>query len=98
HHGRGSAHADFVSIPHHADPFIGGVFAGKSVVITGSLSSMSRKEAEEAVQAQSGKVSSAVSKRTDYVLVGEEPGSKFERAKELGVRILSEAEFVEMVK
>jgi DNA ligase (NAD+) len=75
----------------------GGAFAGKTVVITGTLSAMSRDEAKEAVRAQGGKASESVSKKTDFVLVGENPGSKAEDAKRLGVRILSEAEFLRIL-
>jgi DNA ligase (NAD+) len=68
-------------------------FAGKSFVFTGGLANRSREEAGEIVQQHGGKVSSSVSKKTDYVVVGTDPGSKYEKAKELGVTILSEAEF-----
>src|SRR6267143_1686346 len=68
-------------------------FAGKSFVFTGGLTNRSREEAGEIVQQHGGKVSGSVSKKTDYVVVGTDPGSKYEKAKELGVAILSEAEF-----
>jgi len=68
-------------------------FAGKSFVFTGGLANRSREEAGEIVQQHGGKVSGSVSKKTDYVVVGTDPGSKYEKAKELGVTILSEAEF-----
>lgn len=67
--------------------------AGKSFVFTGALAHRSREEAGELVQQHGGKVSGSVSKKTDYVVVGADPGSKHEKAKELGVTILSEAEF-----
>lgn len=72
--------------------------AGKSFVITGTLHMMSRDEAESAIANAGGKAVGSVSKKTSYVVVGESPGSKYERAKELGVVILNEAEFVEMLK
>ncbi len=72
-------------------------FAGKSFVFTGGLANRSREEAGEIVQQHGGKVSSSVSKKTDYVVVGADPGSKYEKAKELGVTILSEAEFEKLV-
>lgn len=75
----------------------GGAFAGKAVVITGTLSSMGRDEAKEAVRAQGGKASESVSKKTDFVLVGENPGSKADDARRLGVRTLSEAEFLRIL-
>ncbi|MGC0773789.1 MAG: NAD-dependent DNA ligase LigA [Candidatus Acidiferrum sp.] len=67
--------------------------AGKSFVFTGGLANRSREEAGELVQQNGGKVSSSVSKKTDYVVVGTDPGSKYDKAKELGVPILTEAEF-----
>jgi DNA ligase (NAD+) len=71
--------------------------AGKSFVFTGTLANRSREEAGELVQQHGGKVSGSVSKKTDYVVVGTDPGSKYDKAKELGVAILSEAEFEKLV-
>lgn len=71
-------------------------FEGKSFVITGTLSK-SRSEFEEAIKARGGKVSSSVSKKTSYVLVGENPGSKFDKATSLGIIILSEEDFTGLV-
>ena len=68
-------------------------FAGKSFVFTGGLANRSREEAGEIVQQHGGKVSGSVSKKTDYVVVGTDPGSKYDKAKELGVTILTESEF-----
>jgi DNA ligase (NAD+) len=67
--------------------------AGKSFVFTGGLSNRSREEAGELVQQHGGKISGSVSKKTDYVVVGTDPGSKYDKAKELGVTILTESEF-----
>src|SRR5216684_6574726 len=67
-------------------------FAGKTFVFTGSLSNRSREEAGELVQQHGGKVAGSVSKKTDYVVVGADPGSKYDKAKELGVTILTEAD------
>jgi DNA ligase (NAD+) len=67
--------------------------AGKSFVFTGGLANRSREDAGELVQQHGGKISGSVSKKTDYVVVGTDPGSKYEKAKELGLTILSEAEF-----
>jgi DNA ligase (NAD+) len=72
-------------------------FAGKSFVFTGGLANRSREEAGRLVMQHGGKVSGSVSKKTDYVVVGTDPGSKYEKAKELGVAILSEAEFEKLL-
>jgi DNA ligase (NAD+) len=68
-------------------------FAGNSFVFTGGLDHRSREEAGEIVKQHGGSVSGSVSKKTSYVVVGTDPGSKYDKAKELGVTILSEAEF-----
>lgn len=73
------------------------LLAGKTIVVTGSLESFSRDEAKTAIRKAGGKVAGSVSKKTDYVVVGEDAGSKFDKAKELGVRILSEAEFKQLL-
>jgi DNA ligase (NAD+) len=72
-------------------------FAGKSFVFTGGLANRSREEAGEIVQQHGGKVSGTVSKKTDYVVVGTDPGSKYDKAKELGVTILTETEFEKLL-
>lgn len=70
-----------------------GVFTGKTVVLTGTLASMSREDAKSEIERRGGKVSGSVSKKTDYVVAGTEAGSKLTKAKELGVKVLDEAEF-----
>ena len=72
--------------------------AGKTFVITGTLSGMSRKEAEDMITALSGKVSSSVSKKTSYLIAGEDPGSKYNKALELKVNILSEEQFKQLLE
>jgi len=81
-----------------AAPAKKGVLSGKTVVFTGSLSSISRNEAEEIVRKMGGMASSGVNKETDLVVAGSEPGSKYDKAKKLGIKIISEAEFKEMIK
>jgi DNA ligase (NAD+) len=71
--------------------------AGKTFVLTGTLPSMTREEATEKIEALGGHVTSSVSKKTDYVLAGAEPGSKFDKAKELAVRIIDESQFRKML-
>jgi len=66
---------------------------GKTFVLTGSLQNMTRSEASEAIKKAGGRVSSSVSKNTDYVVAGDSPGSKYDRAQKLGIRILTEKEF-----
>jgi DNA ligase (NAD+) len=73
-------------------------FLGKSFVLTGGLETMTRDEARAGIQRLGGRVASSVSKKTDYVIVGKDPGSKYEDAKRLGVTILDEAEFTALLK
>jgi len=70
-----------------------GRLAGKIFVLTGSLKSFSRIEAQELIKREGGRISSSVSKQTDFVIAGKDPGSKYSKAKQLGVEILTEAEF-----
>lgn len=72
-------------------------FAGKTFVLTGTLPSLTREEASEQIEALGGHVGSSVSKKTDYVLAGEAAGSKLDKAKELGVRVIDEAQFRKML-
>ncbi len=73
-------------------------FAGKTFVLTGTLPTMTRSEASAIIEEFGGKTSSSVSKKTDYVLAGEEAGSKLDKANMLGVAVISEEEFKEMLK
>ncbi len=75
-----------------------GPLAGKSVVLTGGLAKLSRDEAKAEIERRGGKVSGSVSRKTDLVVAGEEAGSKLAKAKELGVRIVGEAEFLAMLE
>lgn len=72
-------------------------FAGKTVVLTGTLQHFSRKEASERIEALGGKVTGSVSKNTDLLIAGEKAGSKLKKARDLGVRIIDEQTFLEML-
>ncbi|HVW66625.1 MAG TPA: NAD-dependent DNA ligase LigA [Candidatus Peribacteraceae bacterium] len=74
------------------------IFADKTFVLTGTLPHLSREEAKEMIKERGGKVSGSVSKKTDYVLAGEDPGSKFDDAKNLNVLIIDEDAFRKMIK
>lgn len=74
------------------------LFFGKIFVLTGTLRSMSRDDAKAKIKALGGKVASSVSSKTNYVVVGENPGSKYDDAKKLGIAILSEEEFLKLIK
>jgi DNA ligase (NAD+) len=75
----------------------GSPIAGKSVVFTGELTAMTRSEAKARAESLGAKVASSVSKKTDYVIVGADAGSKGTKAKELGLTILSEEEWLKLV-
>ena len=86
-----------LEIPGHAGPGaasnVGGVFEGMSIVATGSLKSFTREEIEEAIISNGGKAASSVSKKTSFVVAGENAGSKLAKAEELGIEVISEEEF-----
>jgi DNA ligase (NAD+) len=73
-------------------------FAGKTFVLTGALTKFTRDEATEQIERFGGKASGSVSKKTSYVVVGENAGSKERKARELGIPIITEAQFLEMLK
>ena len=76
----------------------GGAFEGKTVVVTGTLSQMSRAEAEAAIRNAGGKAAGSVSKKTSLVVAGENAGSKLAKANSLGVTVIGEEEFIKMLK
>lgn len=80
------------------EQFVDNRFEGKTFVLTGTLTKYKRSEASAVIEQYGGKTSSSVSKKTDYVLAGEEAGSKLEKAQKLGVVIISEDDFEEMIK
>ncbi len=75
-----------------------GILSGKTFVLTGELKSYTRKAAQDLIESLGGRVSSLVSKNTDFVVAGENPGSKYIKAKELSIKILNEEEFLELIK
>ena len=87
-----------VNMIEHGQEIIDDRFAGKIFVLTGTLEKHSRDEASKIIESHAGKVSSTVSKKTDYVLAGEEAGSKLTKAEKLGVTIITEEQFEEMIK
>jgi DNA ligase (NAD+) len=78
-------------------PVAEGPFAGKTVVLTGTLSAMTREEARREIERRGGKVTDSVSAKTDMLVVGANPGSKLDKARKLGVRIVEEAEFMQLL-
>jgi len=71
--------------------------AGKTFVVTGTLENFSRAEIEQTIKQNGGKVSSSISKKTDFVLAGTEPGSKLDKAQQLGVKVINEKQFLQMI-
>ena len=73
-------------------------FKGKTFVLTGTLPTMKRRDAQEMIEKLGGKVSSSVSKKTDYVVAGDDAGSKLLKAQKLGIKIISEQELIDITK
>lgn len=82
----------------YADATVGDLFKGEKIVLTGTLSKYKRSEAQKIIESLGGEVSGSVSKNTTMVLAGEEAGSKLDKARALGIRIIDENEFDEMIK
>jgi DNA ligase (NAD+) len=80
-----------------ADAESAGPLSGKTIVVTGTLKNYSREEIQAAITKHGGRAASSVSKKTDFVLAGEEAGSKLEKAKQLGVKVIDEAEFNRLI-
>ncbi len=74
-----------------------GTLSDKTIVVTGTLEHYTRESIKQAIKDHGGKVASSVSAKTDYVLAGDAPGSKLDKANELGVKVISEAEFIELI-
>ncbi|MCF6267219.1 MAG: NAD-dependent DNA ligase LigA [Desulfuromusa sp.] len=84
--------------PKSTEPITGNSLQGKIFVFTGALKQFSRKEGEALVEAQGGRASGSVSKKTDYVVAGSGAGSKLTKAEQLGIKVLSESDFLELIK
>ena len=84
-------------VPKAEKPIEAGVFSGKTVVLTGGLTALSRDDAKAEIERRGGRVSGSVSKKTDLVVAGEDAGSKLAKAKELGVKTVDEAEFLKLI-
>ena len=74
-----------------------GILSGKSFVVTGTLQGLTRDEAKATIRSNGGQISESISAKTSYLLVGENPGSKLEKAKKLGVKIITEQEFNSLI-
>ncbi|RKG70630.1 NAD-dependent DNA ligase LigA [Corallococcus sp. CA054B] len=85
---------------HPAPPAVatGGPFVGKTVVLTGTMERLAREQAKEEIERRGGKVSGSVSRKTDFVVAGEDAGTKLKKAQELGVRILDEQAFLKLLE
>jgi len=86
-----------VKVKNYHSPVVRNRLDGKSFVVTGSLESMNRDEAHKKITQYGGVVSSSVTSKTDYLVAGEDPGSKLEKAQKLGTKIISEQEFLKML-
>lgn len=87
-----------VKVRNYHSPVLTRKLNGQTFVVTGVLENLNRDEAHKKIIQYGGKIASSVSKHTDFVIVGENPGSKFEKAKELGIKIISEQDFINMIK
>ena len=82
---------------HYESTRAGDLFEGKTFVLTGTLPTLKRNDAKALIEKYGGKASGSVSKKTDYVLAGEEAGSKLVKARELGIEIITEEQFLDMI-
>ena len=84
-------------IAHDLNKAAAGPLSGKTFVLTGTLPNLTREEATAKIEAAGGKVSGSVSRKTDFVVAGEEAGSKLDKARKIGVKIIAEEELMRMV-
>jgi DNA ligase (NAD+) len=88
---------DFLKINNFKQPQINNFFSNKNLVFTGVLKKLSREEAKYLAQEKGAKISSNISNSTDYLIIGDKPGSKEKKAKELNIKILSESEWIKKI-
>ena len=87
-----------IEIQYNEKTKLSDIFAGQTFVFTGALQTMTRDEAQKLVQDHGGRATSSITKKTSYVVVGKDPGSKYDKARPLGVKVLTEEEFKELVE
>jgi DNA ligase (NAD+) len=87
-----------VRIINPAKKLINNKLAGKTFILTGSLNAITREQAEQKIKLMAGKISQSVSSKTDYLIVGQEPGSKLAKAKKLGLKTIDEKQFLDLIK
>ena len=92
-----SLHRHGVNMTSFSEP-VGDKLAGKTFVLTGTLERFTREEASEMIEKLGGKVSGSVSKKTSYVVAGEAAGSKLKKANDLGIPVLSEEDFLQLIQ
>ena len=85
------------NINNFKQPKTNSIFSNKNIVFTGTLNKLSREEAKHLAQELGAKIASNVSKNTDYLIIGEKPGSKEKKAKELNIKIITEKEWIKKV-
>jgi len=90
--------AEGFSFTHAVKRKAGGPLAGLTFVLTGTLPTLTREDAKARIEAASGKVTTSVSKKTDYVVAGEDAGSKLEKARELAVKVITEAQLMALME
>ena len=87
-----------ITIENYTDLSIKSPYSGKTIVLTGTLKTMSRDEAKQLIQRMGAKIGNTISKNTDYLIIGDNPGSKAKKAEELNVKIINEDEWIKIIK
>lgn len=87
-----------ITIENYTDLSIQSPYSGKTIVLTGTLKTMSCDEAKQLIQRMGAKIGNTISKNTDYLIIGDNPGSKAKKAEELNVKIINEDEWIKIIK